>query len=453
MVPPIPQAAWAAPSSTNSGLTIATGGRYTLSNNTVYTVSNGTGYVKNVGITVEAGTAATIVVPNGKGLWIDNRGSKDYPSPIDIKSGGSLTIITEGNGDVDCVGAPASNGETATTKSSHAGGVAGKAAIHVPYGATLTIRGTGIVKAYGGFAGDGGDGTGSTTQAGPGGGGGAGAGIGGNGGAGGTGTGANVNPPAPAGEQAGTINLYGTGIVKAIGGGGGYGGKGSDNGYTGGAGGGYPAAGIGGGGAGGGGANHGIGAGGFSGGAAEDITGGTQRSANGDGTPSGGGTGGGGGYFSNAKRTNEVHASYGITNEGHYGELGGTSHKVGSFNGCFGGLGVHSTAGDGGQGGAGGTLNLTAKAEEKLAVFNGTYKTDATDWDELTATPIYLQLGYKPSALRGVGITDITNKTAAGVKAAADSKGLIPANGSRILGVGSGAGATESHNGSITTQK
>ncbi|MCI8336000.1 MAG: hypothetical protein HFI72_02360, partial [Peptococcaceae bacterium] len=41
----------------------------------------------------------------------------------------------------------------------------------------------------------------------------------------------------------------------------------------------------------------------------------------------------------------------------------------------------------------------------------------------------------------------------AGVKAAADSKGLIPANGSRILGVGSGAGATESHNGSITTQK
>ena len=177
MVPPIPQAAWAAPSSTNSALTIATGGRYTLSNNTVYTISNGTGYVKNVGITVEAGTAATIVVPNGKGLWIDNRGSKDYPNPIDIKSGGSLTIITEGNGDVDCVGAPAGSGVNSSAGSSnHAGGVAGKAAIHVPYGATLTIRGTGIVKAYGGFAGDGGDGTGATSNHGPGGGGGAGAG-------------------------------------------------------------------------------------------------------------------------------------------------------------------------------------------------------------------------------------------------------------------------------------
>ena len=348
------------------------------------------------------------------------------------------------DGTLSVYGGAAGDGASVTSVATQpsdglAGGNGGKAAIHVPSGTALTLGGCGKVMAYGGFAGNGGHGgknaNGETVQFGPGGGGGAGAGIGGDGGKGQNGSNANVMGIAPSGENAGEINIFDTLTVNAYGGGGGWGGHSSGNdGGNGGGGGGYPAAGIGGGGGAGGGGNHGQGGGGFSGGCGE---GGKSSGVNANGTAGlPGGVGAGGGYFADAANT--TNGSYAITNGGYPGRIGGLTHKIGTFTGNFYSGGK---AGDGGKGGSGGDVRLSVKASEKLVAQNGTWNTDATAWTA-DPTPIYLQLGYNLDSIRSADITEITDKTEAGVRTAMTNK-VASVNASPKQGVGSGAGSTE----------
>ncbi|MCI8336302.1 MAG: hypothetical protein HFI72_04005, partial [Peptococcaceae bacterium] len=74
MVPPIPQAAWAAPSSTNSApalsLALASNVKYQLENGKTYTLSAAS--VSNTVIEVASGRTATVVVPKNVAVTIDD---------------------------------------------------------------------------------------------------------------------------------------------------------------------------------------------------------------------------------------------------------------------------------------------------------------------------------------------------------------------------------------------
>ncbi|MCI8335986.1 MAG: hypothetical protein HFI72_02290 [Peptococcaceae bacterium] len=456
MVPPIPQAAWAAPSSTI--VTLPSGNasnisKLTLGSDTYQLTSTGT--VKYAQIIVPNGVNAVLYVPGS--LTIDNaQNTRSYTasedrgiSAIDIQGNGSLVLYVQDT--MKLYGSAAGNGENARPTYISNGGPGGKAAISVPSGAILTLRGNGTLYAYGGAAGDGGSAgeIGSANQAGAAGGG-AGAGIGGNGGKGGHGV---LDSSAPnsigedggAGISAGTINVYDTVKVYAYGGTGGSGGQPVLNKGTGeikstsgsGGGGGYPAAGVGGGGGGAGGADHGNGGGGFSGGAGQQIY--VRDAINGQGGPAQEFSGGGG-YFS--KGDTGSYAA-GTADEMFGGAIGGG--KVDTVN-------WQTHSGQGGNAGSGGTVKVANLA--KLYAYNGSSTTTSkNNWGQ-NQTPIYWQNGYSLVSARSAG--NVINK--AGVETAAhfnaDRKltyyNEITKNN---LGVGSGAGFIESHNGSFTTQK
>ena len=343
------------------------------------------------------------------------------------------------DGTFTVTGGKAGDGSNSVSANSP-GGKGGYAGIYVPVGTTLTVRGTGSLTARGGHAGDGGSGAkvaGVTVEFGGGGGGGAGAGIGGNGGTGGAGGDGTVKDtdngkPGGAGSNAGEVYIYDKVAVTAYGGAGGSGGYYIISAPAGG--GGYPAAGIGGGGAGGGGANHGAGGGGFSGGRGDPDSNVTMV-VDGLAAPIST-TSGGGGYFSSAKSADsrvEISPALG----------GGAAKYVAS-----------SFGGDrGGNGGAAGSGNKVRKASTaSLAVANGSYKTATKQWG-VTPTPIYAQSGYDLNLLRtaNVWVVDAFNKEGVRTKDALETKlgeqgkSIIPAG---LPGVGSGAGYTETSNGS-----
>ncbi|MCI9469594.1 MAG: fibronectin type III domain-containing protein, partial [Oscillospiraceae bacterium] len=294
-------------------------------------------------------------------------------SPIAVKSGVTANIELVG---------------TSTLRAGNASGVTGGGAgIAVPAGATLNVTGSGLLNAYGGDAGDGGDGEDAPgawdTYGGGGGGGGyPAAGIGGGGASGGRGTGGRDNAthglvamgaggagagagiggigadglPADAGYNSANGNSGGAAgaitvnaRVNAFGGGGGSGGT----------------AGIGCGTAG---NAAGGGGGGFSGGAGTTSSIRLDAATNGAGGKSAWGTsyhltgclGGGGGYFS-------------------AGGDGSISYNPGYIGGSVGGGGAAvnmGICGDGGAGGAGGTITIVDSS--KVVARNGSKITTST---------------------------------------------------------------------------
>lgn len=247
-------------------------------------------------------------------------------SAIDIEEGGILELVIGENVVVDVDSGYGKVGEVGKTVGKRSdGGGGGYAGIHVPATleydldgnvslykyAILKIKGDGILKAYGGSAGNGG---GSITgNQGGGGGGGAGAGIGGNGGDGGDGNEGLVYPTVAFGagigncgfsgkngEDCGKIEVYNSVEIYAYGGNGGSSLSNKSNVSSGDGGGGYPAAGIGGGGAGGGGGDHWSGGGGYSGGYGESETLNVYNGLGGDGSNGQGGAG----YFEAGKSKN-----------------------------------------------------------------------------------------------------------------------------------------------------
>ena len=357
---------------------------------------------------------------------------------IELQGDANLTLVVDGTFTV--TGGKAGDGQDSAAVNPP-GGSGGYAGIYVPVGTTLTVRGTGRLAARGGHAGDGG--SGFKNEIGAGGGGGAGAGIGGNGGTGGAGGdgtsgSSDIGKPGGTGISAGNIYLYESVTVTAYGGAGGSGGS-IPVGATGPAGGGgYPAAGIGGGGAGAGGASHDPGGGGFSGGCADYVT--TDKPTwdkvlDGNGAPAGTGAPGGG-YFSSYNgdvwdALADIRAS-----------LGGGAIKYVNYGG--------SRGGNGGAAGSGGEVYVGSKAS--LTAANGSYKTANKQWG-VTPTPIYAQSGYDLNLLRtaGVRVVDAFNKDgirtkdALETKLGAQGKSIIPAG---LPGIGSGAGYTETSNGS-----
>ncbi|MCI8336819.1 MAG: hypothetical protein HFI72_06660 [Peptococcaceae bacterium] len=436
MVPPIPQAAWAAPSSTG---TLA--GSFAPQSNKIYNLANGGDYslqsadISNTTFVLSSGSA-TLRVPANQTVKINDAGSGC--SPISLLGNANLRLVVDGT--LEVTGGKAGNGANGTGDTP-AGGEKGYAGISVPVGTTLTVAGTGTVIARGGHAGDGGDGL--AHDCGGAGGGGAGAGIGGDGGKGGGGTGAaesRSGAPGSAGVSAGTINLYERVKVTAYGGAGGSGGYYSVSGPGGG--GGYPAAGIGGGGAGAGGGNIAHGGGGFSGGRGEADPS-TAKNTDGVGAPAAV-YGPGGGYFSAFNGTNgtaEIQPA-----------LGGGAIKFTAAS--FGG----GRAGNGGAAGSGGTVRRAEATT--LALANGSYKTANKAWGS-NPTPIYAQSGYDLDLIRKAKVTKVdAGLTTKGVRSKAALESELGATGksssikaTALAGVGSGAGYLESSNGSFTIQK
>ena len=430
----------AATAATSTPVTLATNGTLDsqFANGGDYTLTS-TGKVTNAQIIIK-NKSVTLRVPGNFEIDDYNNGK----SPIELQGDANLTLVVDGTFTV--TGGKAGDGENAVPSRLSAGGAGGRAAISVPTETTLTICGKGTVYAYGGDAGDGGSAgaDGRENQAGAGGGG-AGAGIGGNGGAGGHGV---MNSSAPTsiggdgakGISAGTIMIYETVKVYAYGGNGGSGGQpvidkgqGSITSTSGsGGGGGYPAAGVGGGGAGAGGADHGNGGGGFSGGAAQQTY--VRDAVNGQGGAAQEFSGGGG-YFS--KGDTGPYAA-GTSGEMPGGAIGGGYVNTVNWQ-------THS--GQGGAAGSGGVVKKAATA--KLYGYNGSATTTSKRIWGQNQTPIYWQNGYSLVSARAAG--NVTNK--AGVETAAHL------NGNRLLsykneltnsrlGVGSGAGYTETSNGS-----
>ena len=214
-------------------------------------------------ITIPAGVHATVTIPTNANVILDNRSAGG--APITLEAGGALDLVV--NGTLKAYGQNATSGgnsKLAINGAAGDGGVQGYAGIFVPEKALLIVSGSGALNAYGGDAGNGGNGLrtdynfsaagggggypaagiggggagaggghgGDYDQdliyGGAGGGGGAGAGIGGNGAAGGLG-GVNVAAApavAPIG-QTGTI-IFNKVTVIAVGGGGGTGGNGAN---------------------------------------------------------------------------------------------------------------------------------------------------------------------------------------------------------------------------------
>lgn len=435
-------------------LSVSNGARVTLVGGTSYTITN-SGTFSNVTYTVSSGTA-TVIVPSGVSVTIDNR-TAGGGSPFTVAPGASLNLVVNGN--LHLYGQNAGNGANSVEGVVNgAGGIGGSPGISVPVNAGVYIRGSGTVKAFGGDAGDGG-----ATTAGmqtnlyyTGGGGGAGAGIGGAGGAGGTG-GTGYHDPdgtatsanalegncGKAGAGAGTI-VIGTQVsVYAYGGGGGSGGR--DNNCDDGGGGGYPAAGIGGGGGGGGAGTDGYhGGGGFSAGSSDRASGNNGVGGVNGLPPAVAQYGwGSSGYFAANTLTPKVRPG------GTYGWIGGLTATYDRL------------CGNGGAGGAGGSVyigdynNVTGN----VRAYNGSYMTTAESKTYITGddvmpyqTPIYAQLGFDLNKMRDEAhITSVSGRTEFDVQneLAAKLSKTIPTT-LYGLGIGSGAGSTESSNGTFT---
>ena len=327
--------------------------------------------LEDVSFDIPANTTVSIKLLSN--LNITNEGLKR--AAINLNEGSVLNLTVEGEVTVNSTFGEDANGVVP--------GKGGYAGIRVPPTATLNLTGKkGIIKAIGGNAGRGGTAAGHSDER-CAGGGGAGAGIGGNGGKGGvykTGKGAS----GEAGESCGTVNITGSIKVYAYGGAGGGGGAGTaGGGATGGGAGGYPAAGIGGGGGGGAGGTCCAGGGGYTGGAGEGGLHYTHNGKDGDvgwGWSSGHPTYlGGGGYFRGGEGT-DINGVYrpsvafgGIANQGWHAYA------------------THGT-GFGGNGGAGGTI--TVSANNKIYAYNGNLYTDGTSYGNgANQCPIYLQAG------------------------------------------------------------
>ncbi len=399
---------------------------------------------------------------------------------IELQGDANLTLVVDGTFTVTG-GKAGDGGDQRTGGTGAVGGVKGYAGIAVPTGTTLTIRGTGAVLARGGDAGRGGDslpyqGRDNGWPSGAGGGG-AGAGIGGNGGTGArTDTGnktlkytLNTDKDGKTsgtyaffeyywmpesegypGGSAGTINIYDTVAVTAYGGGGGAGGV--DSTMDSGGGGGYPAAGIGGGGAGGGGSNDGYaGGGGFSGGHGDSLQGysiGVETVRAHDGL---------------SPLYAEFATTRGWPHAGGYFRAGDAGRQLDQFKGgfigggtgwpLFGGTkdgkkyGYYFASANGGTGGSGGTVKVASTAVQNLTVANGSYTTRQKQTWGQNPTPIYAQSGYSLDTIRNAGITNIAARTKGSLETELKSLSkAIPA--AKLAGVGSGAGYTETSNGS-----
>lgn len=409
------------------------------------TNESGTSYV------VKNGVYAQIIVKDGAVVAMNNWGGGG--SPIVVQSGGYLRIVLEGTGTLVLYGQQGS------------GTTGGYAGLNVQSGGVVVVEGSGVLHSFGGDAGDGyaySDTRNDATKSG----GGGGAGIGGYGGDGRYRSGSSkVGYDGYAGGNMGTLAISGSVSIYAYGGGGGSGsGTGTVKGNnTGGSGGGYPGAGIGGGGASGG-TGHslggskpapgGYGGGGFSGGTAEHSTDANSASpkpdpnVNGSAGTSGKATGGGG-YFGAATIPTSVKVSSG-------GGIGGAGGYRSSE--------VH--AGNGGTGGAGGTIFFGAKyprSEESLDysyihAYNGSWITTSSSpdqgWNTANQTGIYAQLGYSIEAMRNSGVTSATwnasSKSYSFWGGTDDGKSNTKVAKTALgLGVGSGAGYTESSNGTL----
>ncbi len=369
-------------------------------------------------------------------------------SPIELQGDANLTLVVDGTFTV--TGGKAGDGGdvTRTTASGSTvispgkAGTKGYAGIALPVGATLNIQGSGVLTAQGGDAGKGGDsisGIGGSNVGG-GGGGGAGAGIGGNGGNGGAGGTDYIDGSnGAAGQGMGTMNIWGTVTVNAYGGGGGSGSVNQTH-DTGGAGG-YPGAGIGGGGAGAGGGEWDDPGAGFTGGRGQGNEDNSYLTKNGEGSGNSS-WGVAGGYF-RADYTSQYPASYSILQG-----LGGIGSTYINYNPA----GRRTKAGDGGRGGAGGTVKVSEKAT--LHAYNGSYETTIPRNYGKTPTPIYMQSGFKLDMIREKGVTSVSARTGAALTQELKNKSVPQSvqpfsyDGKDIYGVGSGAGATETSNGS-----
>ncbi|MCI8336418.1 MAG: hypothetical protein HFI72_04600 [Peptococcaceae bacterium] len=433
MVPPIPQAAWAAPSSTNSApvLSLALGSnvKYQLENGKTYTLSNAS--VTNTVIEVPSGRTATVVVPKNVAVTINDY--EDGCSPISLLGSGHLILVVDGT--LTVTGGAGTQAAIPTVRIDSTTSTVGNGAyagISVPSTATLTVRGTGTVSARGGDASSGNNGAGGISG-GPGGGG-AGAGIGGNGGGGGLGA-WDKSASGANGSAGGTVQIYDQVKVFAYGGAGGA--TSEQQLSTGG--GGYPAAGIGGGGGGGGGGDHATGGAGFSSAGYKGQTGGTNGTGPTSATIDGGGASwtryAGGAYFNgplNPKQDNVA-----LT-----GGLGAVSWSGSST----------ATSGNGGVGGAGGKVYKADKAT--LTVANGSYVTsNQQKWGQ-SPTPIYAQSGYDLNLIRKAKVTKVSARTPGKLVEELGATGKSSSiQATALAGVGSGAGYLESSNGSFTIQK
>ena len=145
-------------------------------------------------------------------------------SAIDIHSGATLNLYICNNATMTVDSGYATKSGNGTSPTELSGGVGAYAGIHVPEGAILNIQGSGVLKAIGGNAGDGGTCPTNKYDYGGAGGGGAGAGIGGNGGKGGD-TQWSFGKDGEKGENCGEVNIYNTVTVYAYGGKGGNGGN------------------------------------------------------------------------------------------------------------------------------------------------------------------------------------------------------------------------------------
>ena len=417
-----------------TAITPEAGKVFTAQSGASYTLAGGT--FANWSFTVPKGVSAVLAVPDTTTINNTTAGG----SPITVL--GSLKLIV--NGKLTLYGQAAQDPPVRTNSAPVNGGIYAFAGINVPENATLTIAGLGTLYTYGGDAGDGGkmslDGEGSG-----GGGGGAGAGIGGNGG-----TGAVTNILAStvypgfsgeSGQNAGAIMLLGSNTIYAYGGGGGSGSQGIGTGT--GAGGGYPAAGIGGGGGGGGSGDHGVGGGGFSSGSAQ-------------------------GHEISIGVNGEIPTKWNGGLSGSYFSKGGISASWLQYAPTIGGIGGEKTyagnswlssgAGSGGNGGGGAQILKTGNLHI-IKAYNGSYistsESGATDnvWGS-HPTPIYAQLGYSLEEMRAKNISSINGRTDAAVAQELKNSGIaasLPT--SEINGVGSGAGYTETSNGTLTIGK
>ena len=351
-----------------------------------------------------------------------------------LSGNAKLTLIVDGT--LSVYGGAAGKGGDAATSTPGPGGQGGNAGIAVPYGTVLTIAGSGTLNAHGGDAGRGGDCINGISggNIGAGGGGGAGAGIGGAGGSGGAG-GAKIIDGGNGGNGSaiGTVNILGAIIVNAYGGGGGSGSMNQTSG-TGGAGG-YPAAGVGGGGAGGGGGDWDDPGGGFTGGRPQGNSNGYYLTINGEG--GGNGSWGLSGSYFRADYTSNYADEYEILQG-----LGGIGSTYLNYNPAN----QKTKAGDGGTGGAGGTVNVSETAT--LHAYNGSHITTIPQNYGNDPTPIYAQSGYDLALLRTAGVTKVDARTKSALESELGAKGksssITPTG---LAGVGSGAGCTESSNG------
>lgn len=165
---------------------------------------------------------------------------------------------------------------------------------------------------------------------------------------------------------------------------------------------------------------------------------------------------GGGGYFASANR-GSAGRSYGGEFGGRGGNFTDSTDPTISPNTNYGG--------NGGSGGAGGTIVFGSKYPisdtdeldfSSIHAYNGSYKTDsssaAQEWNTAYQTGIYAQLGYNIQTMRNSGVTaaywNDDNKTYSFSGGTADN--TLVATTVLGLGVGSGAGYTESSNGTVT---